>query len=171
MKVNLVQALHPSKCAYDLCENINFFMIELYSLPCPISFFEMHVMPVQTLEDTESILQVVEVGSSKFLGPRQTGEVWIRGPHIMKGYLNKPDATRETIDRDGWLHSGPRHNFYLDIFLFLEIDGVPQPPFDISIFVLKSVEDLETSERGGQEIWYISHHVRRPSFLWLFFFA
>ena len=35
----------------------------------------------------------------------EPGEVWIRGPHIMKGYWNRPDATAETIV-DGWLHSG-----------------------------------------------------------------
>jgi len=33
------------------------------------------------------------------------GEVWIRAPHIMLGYLNRPDATAETIV-DGWLRSG-----------------------------------------------------------------
>ena len=34
------------------------------------------------------------------------GEVLIRGPFVMTGYRNQPDKTRETIDEDGWLHSG-----------------------------------------------------------------
>ncbi|HEY5995943.1 MAG TPA: long-chain fatty acid--CoA ligase, partial [Candidatus Deferrimicrobiaceae bacterium] len=34
------------------------------------------------------------------------GEIYIRGPHVFKEYLDDPEATREAIDADGWLHSG-----------------------------------------------------------------
>jgi acyl-CoA synthetase (AMP-forming)/AMP-acid ligase II len=37
--------------------------------------------------------------------PGEPGEVLVRGPHVMKEYWNRPDATAETI-RDGWLHTG-----------------------------------------------------------------
>jgi acyl-CoA synthetase (AMP-forming)/AMP-acid ligase II len=58
----------------------------------------------QPLPNTES--KVVDVASGAEQGPRGEGEIWIRGPQVMKGYLNRPDATAAMIDADGWLHSG-----------------------------------------------------------------
>ncbi|UXA10026.1 4-coumarate--CoA ligase family protein [Mycobacterium sp. SMC-8] len=39
-------------------------------------------------------------------GLSQTGELWFKGPNVMAGYLNNDEATRTTIDDDGWLHTG-----------------------------------------------------------------
>lgn len=44
--------------------------------------------------------------SGEPLGPHQEGELCFKGPLIMKGYVGDPKATAETIDKDGWLHTG-----------------------------------------------------------------
>ena len=51
-------------------------------------------------------VKVVDLLTQAELGPNQEGELWISGPQIMKGYLNNPQATANTVDRDGWLHTG-----------------------------------------------------------------
>jgi len=51
-------------------------------------------------------LQVIDLETSKPLGPNQRGELCVCGPQIMKGYLNDEAATHEIIDDEGWLHTG-----------------------------------------------------------------
>jgi acyl-CoA synthetase (AMP-forming)/AMP-acid ligase II len=53
-------------------------------------------------------VKIVAVGSESDaeLPVGKEGELWIRGPQIMKGYLNRPEETAACIDREGWYHTG-----------------------------------------------------------------
>ncbi len=50
--------------------------------------------------------KVVDISTGAELGPRQEGEICVRGPQVMKGYLNNSAATASMLDADGWLHTG-----------------------------------------------------------------
>ncbi|XP_012523071.1 4-coumarate--CoA ligase 1 [Monomorium pharaonis] len=51
-------------------------------------------------------LKIVNPENGKILGPNEPGEIWIKSAIMMKGYYRNPEATRNTIDEEGWLHSG-----------------------------------------------------------------
>ena len=53
----------------------------------------------------ETELKVVDLQGNK-LGPGEKGELWVRGPQVMLGYWEKPEATAEAITEDGWLKTG-----------------------------------------------------------------
>ncbi|WOL16104.1 hypothetical protein Cni_G24886 [Canna indica] len=63
--------------------------------------------------------KIVDPVTGEALGPGQRGELWLRGPSIMKGYVGDPEATASTLDSEGWLKTGDLCYFDDDGFLYI----------------------------------------------------
>ncbi|XP_010520611.1 PREDICTED: 4-coumarate--CoA ligase-like 9 [Tarenaya hassleriana] len=63
--------------------------------------------------------KIVDPVTGKALPPNQKGELWLRGPIVMKGYAGDEKATEETIDREGWLKTGDLCYFDSEGFLYI----------------------------------------------------
>jgi len=88
--------------------------------------------------------KVVDLETGKSLGPNQEGEICVRGPQVMKGYLNRPEATAQTIDTEMWLHTGDigyvdddGHFFIVDRAKeLIKYKGFQVPPAELEALLL-----------------------------------
>ena len=95
-----------------------------------------------TLPNTETM--IVDPGSGQSLPAGSDGEVWVRGPQVMAGYLNNPAATAATIDADGWLHTGDIGHVDTEGFLYvvdrlkelIKYKGFQVPPAELEALLL-----------------------------------
>ena len=89
-------------------------------------------------------IKIIDVDTGETLNRGAKGEVCVRGPQIMKGYLNKPDATANTIDAEGWLHTGDigyadddGHFFIVDrLKELIKYKGFQVPPAELEAVLL-----------------------------------
>lgn len=72
------------------------------------------------LESTGPAVEGVELKIDKPDKESGEGEIWARGPNIMKGYYKEPELTRNMITADGWLKTGDLGVFDKDHFLFIK---------------------------------------------------
>jgi len=109
--------------------------------------------------------RIVDPSTGLDVGVGEVGEVWARGPQVMKGYLNNPEATAATVDADGWLHTGDIGFVDEDGFLevtdrlkeLIKVKGYQVAPAELEGLLLKHpkvadaavipVKDEEAGER------------------------
>ncbi|WP_411091870.1 4-coumarate--CoA ligase family protein [Streptomyces sp. 049-1] len=145
-----------------------------------------HVVPLDAMADappgsvgkliagTEMrIVSLTDPG--KDLPPGESGEILIRGPQIMKGYLGRPDATAAMIDEEGWLHTGDVGHADSDGWLFvvdrvkelIKYKGFQVAPAELEALLLTHPGVADTAVVGaynddGNEIPH-AYVVRQPT--------
>jgi acyl-CoA synthetase (AMP-forming)/AMP-acid ligase II len=95
-----------------------------------------------TVANTE--LRVVDPGGGQDVQRGEPGELWIRGPQVMRGYLHNEKATELTIDEQGWLHTGDigkvdenDHVFVVDrLKELIKYKGFQVPPAELEALLL-----------------------------------
>ena len=85
-----------------------------------------HITPLSTPRSGASGLavpntrcRIVSPETGADLPPGEEGELWIKGPQVMIGYLNNEQATKDTLTADGWLKTGDMAIIDADGYMFV----------------------------------------------------
>jgi len=110
-----------------------------------------------TVPNTESLIIDDE---GRPLGTDETGELLVRGPQVMAGYLNNPAATADTIDADGWLHTGDLARIDADGHLFIvgrvkeliKYNGFQVAPAELEALLLEHPDVADVAVIGVPDV-------------------
>jgi 4-coumarate--CoA ligase len=107
-----------------------------------------------TLPSTECRLVDPETGAD--VAPGAEGELWVRGPQVMAGYHNRPEATAATLTADGWLRTGDLATVDADGFVtirdrvkeLIKVKGFQVAPAEVEAALLTHPAVADAAVRG-----------------------
>ncbi|TPW70645.1 AMP-binding protein [Schumannella sp. 10F1B-5-1] len=124
----------------------------------PIGSIGVPIANVQCkLIDVETGDEITELDGDD--GRSRSGELWMRGPNIMLGYLGDPEATAATVDAEGYLHTGdiaqvgPLGEFYIVDRLkeLIKYKGYQVPPAELEALLLTHPEISDAAVVGAAD--------------------
>ncbi|MBO0682229.1 MAG: AMP-binding protein [Candidatus Dormibacteraeota bacterium] len=161
----------PANVAAELEERLGCFVKQGYGLTELSPGITMHPddpakIPPETVGvlHPNTLVRLVDPVTGEDAPEGGPGEIWARGPQVMKGYLNRPDATADTITPDGWLRTGDIATVSADgnfsivdrMKELIKYKGYQVPPAELEALLLKHpavadvavipVADLEAGE-------------------------
>jgi acyl-CoA synthetase (AMP-forming)/AMP-acid ligase II len=100
--------------------------------------------------------RIVDPVTQADAGTGEEGEVWVRGPQVMTGYLNNPQATAATLDADGWLHTGDLGYMDADGHLYvvdrlkelIKYKGFQVPPAELEAVLIRHPDVADAAVIG-----------------------
>ncbi|XP_028027375.1 probable 4-coumarate--CoA ligase 1 [Bombyx mandarina] len=100
--------------------------------------------------------KIVSLTDGEMLGPHKSGELWLKGPQVMKGYWNNEAATKETVDSDGWLHTGDVAYYDEDYYFYIvdrtkeliKVKGNQVSPTEVENVILERPEVADVAVVG-----------------------
>ena len=110
----------------------------------------------QVLPNTTMKVISLQTGDSMPPGDNNRGELLVKGPQVMKGYLNNQEATQKTLDKDGWLRTGDmayydeEHNIFMVDRLkeIIKCKGYQVSPSELEDILRKNVYVKDTAVLG-----------------------
>ncbi len=104
-------------------------------------------------------VRIVDPDALSDMPAQQTGEIWVKGPNVMKGYHNRPEETAKTLTAGGWLRTGDMGQLTPDGYIritgrlreMIKVAGEMVFPAEVEAVLLQHAAVLEAGVAGSKD--------------------
>ncbi|XP_068630153.1 probable 4-coumarate--CoA ligase 1 [Battus philenor] len=127
----------------------------------PVTLMTPYIYPYNKVGSVGQLIpstqaRIVSLTSMESLGPHKSGELYLRGPQVMKGYWKNETATKQTVDSEGWLHTGDVAYYDEDQYFYIvdrtkeliKVKGNQVSPTEIESVIMELPEVADVAVVG-----------------------